>query len=48
MTFEELHQLHLQRLAESFGVANAQAAVRDDRAIRAMGDDTLEKAKVEY
>lgn len=48
MTFEELHQLHMQQLSESFGVANAQAVVKDDRALRAMGDDTLEKAKVEY
>jgi hypothetical protein len=39
MNLEQLHGLHARKLAESFGVSTAQAAFRDDRAARALGDD---------
>jgi hypothetical protein len=53
MTVDELHQLHVQKLAQSFGVSTALGAFRDDRVARAFGNpDTehseTEKAKVEY
>jgi hypothetical protein len=38
MNVNELHQLPMQKLAASFGVANAQTQFSDDRAARAMGN----------
>lgn len=53
MNLEQLHQLHTQQLARSFGVANSQEAIKDDRAARALGESDenkseTEKAKIEY
>ena len=53
MNLEQLHRVHTQQLVRSFGVANAQSAVLDDRAARATGTidenkSPSEKAKVEY
>jgi hypothetical protein len=53
MNLEQLHQVHTQQLARSFGVANAQDALRNDRAARALGNtdehkSESEKAKIEY
>ena len=53
MNLEQLHQVHTQQLARTFGVANAQAATLDDRSSRALGNtdenkSESEKAKIEY
>jgi hypothetical protein len=53
MNLEQLHQLHTQQLARSFGVANSQEAIKDDRAARALGTtdenrSETDKSKVEY
>jgi len=53
MNLDQLHLAHTQQLARSFGIANAQSAVLDDRAARAIGNidehkSDSEKAKVEY
>ena len=44
MNVDELHQLHLNKLINSFGVASSQEAFRDDRAARAMGNHYSETA----
>lgn len=53
MKLEELNQVHVEKLANSFGVANAQSVVRDDRAARALGTPDNDRTqtdlgKVEY
>jgi hypothetical protein len=42
MNVEELHKLHLDKLVNAFGLANAMSAVRDDRAARALGNHYAE------
>jgi thiazole synthase ThiGH ThiG subunit len=53
MNIDQLHQLHVKKLSNSFGVANAQSAIRDDRMARAFGTSDenkseTDKGKVEY
>ena len=43
MNVDQLHQLQMQRLADSFGLANTMSAVRDDRAARALGNHYSEE-----
>lgn len=38
MNIDQLHQLQLSKLIRSFGVANTESAVKDDRAARALGN----------
>lgn len=47
MTVDELHQLHMNKLTQSFGVSTAVGAFRNDRAARALGNhysDTADPA----
>jgi hypothetical protein len=44
MNVDQLHQLHVNKLVKSFGVANTQEALMDDRAARAMGNHYSETA----
>lgn len=53
MNIDQLHQLHMNKLIQSFGVSTALSAFRDDRAARALGTSDedkseSEKGKVEY
>ena len=43
MNIDQLHQIQMNKLIRSFGVANAQAVVSDDRAARALGNHTSEE-----
>ena len=38
MNIDQLHQLHMDKLINSFGVSTALSAFRDDRAARALGN----------
>jgi hypothetical protein len=38
MNIDQLHQLHMDKLINSFGVSTALGAFRDDRAARALGN----------
>jgi len=38
MNINQLHQIHINRLVNAFGVANTQHVVSDDRAARALGN----------
>jgi len=42
MNVDQLHQIHMNRLVNAFGVANAQHVVSDDRAARALGNHYAE------
>jgi hypothetical protein len=44
MTVDELHQLHMNKLIQSFGVSTAVGAFRNDRAARALGNHYSETA----
>jgi len=44
MNIEQLHQLHMNKLTQSFGVSTAMGAFRNDRAARAMGNHYSETA----
>jgi hypothetical protein len=53
MNINELHQLHMSKLINSFGVGTAVGAFRNDRAARALGnhyseDGSHDTGKVEY
>jgi hypothetical protein len=47
VNIDELHQLHMDRLAQSFGVSTAMGAFRNDRAARAMGNHYSDTADPE-
>lgn len=38
MNIDQLHELHFDKLAKSFGVSTALSAFQDDRAARALGN----------
>lgn len=42
MNVDELHQLHMNKLIQSFGVSTAVGAFRNDRAARALGNHYAE------
>jgi len=44
MTIDQLHQLHMNKLIQSFGVSTAVGAFRNDRAARALGNHYAETA----
>jgi hypothetical protein len=46
MNIEQLHQLHMNKLIQSFGVSTAVGAFRNDRAARALGNHYSETADV--
>lgn len=42
MNIDQLHQLHMKQLTNSFGVSTAMSAFWNDRAARAMGNHYAE------